>query len=92
MPAEPIRCSECGAPLKGIPTWLVSADVKFSCSSCPKRSSRAGIRMEPAIEPRGATAVADPDADPDAIEIEDLDEDSLDGADELEDLGDDTEI
>jgi len=48
--------------------------------------------MEPAIEPRGATAVADPDADPDAIEIEDLDEDSLDGADELEDLGDDTEI
>jgi len=85
MPSELIRCSDCGATFKGVPSWLATAKVKFTCTNCPKRPSRVA-RFEP---PMAAAAVleADPETDLNAVEIEDLDEDAeVDlGTDDLDD-------
>ena len=75
MPSEVIRCTDCGATFKAVPTWLVGAKVKFSCTNCPKRPSRVP-RYEPA--PVIMTAMeADPDDDMDG----DIPDDSEDDAD-----------
>ncbi len=74
MPSEVIRCTDCGATFKAVPTWLVGAKVKFSCTNCPKRPSRVA-RYEPA--PVVMTAM---EADPDDME-DDIPEDSEDDAD-----------
>lgn len=82
MPSEVIRCSDCGATFKAVPAWLRTAKVKFTCTNCPKRPSRAVARVEPAPEPRAALA-----ADPDAPDVD------MDGVEaELDDLGDEGEV
>jgi hypothetical protein len=83
MPSEVARCTDCNAPLKGVPSWLANAKVNFTCTNCPKRPSRAA-RYEPVIEAR---VVHSEDADAEIAEIEDLDEEAeLDNSDEAEDL------
>jgi len=86
MPSEAIRCTDCGATFRGVPSWLATAKVKFTCTNCPKRPSRAIARFE---TPVAATAVvdADPEADLDAAEMDEVDEDAdLDiSAEDLED-------
>ena len=74
MPSEVTRCIDCNAPLKGVPTWLATAHVKFTCNNCPKRPSRAA-RFEPAVEPRAVLAEA-PDAELEEAEIEDMDDET----------------
>ena len=77
MATETLRCTEGGTPFKGVPSWLRTAKVTFTCTSCPKRGSRSGARFEPAIEiPRPVhNLVAETDTDTDADEVEiDLDE------------------
>ena len=82
MPTEAIRCSDCGATFKGVPSWLRGAKVKFTCTNCPKRPSRLA-RYEPPVV---SAAVRDEEADLEAVEIEDMDEDAdLDLSDELDD-------
>ena len=79
MPTEAIRCSDCGATFKGVPSWLRGAKVKFTCTNCPKRPSRLA-RYEP------PAASINADADLEAVEIEDMDEDAdLDASDEMDD-------
>ena len=93
MPSETIRCSECGAPVRGVPSWLAGADVKFTCSSCPRRSGRVA-RFEPAGESRVALA-GDADPDLDLAEIDDLDEDAdadLEMSEELDDAKEDKDL
>ncbi len=89
MPTEAIRCSDCGAVFKGVPSWLRGAKVKFTCTNCPKRPSRLAR-----YEPPAATIMpmsADPDLE--AVEIEDLDEDAdLDLPDDLDDSKDDKDL
>ena len=87
-----IRCSDCGAIFKGVPAWLTGAKVKFTCTNCPKRPSRSVARFEPPPAPIVALE-ADPDADMDAVEIEDIEDDAdLDLAvDDLDDLKDEKE-
>ncbi len=86
MPSEAIRCTDCGATFRGVPSWLATAKVKFTCTNCPKRPSRAIARFEP---PVAAVAVvdADPEADMDAAEMDEIDEDAdMDiNTDDLED-------
>jgi DNA-directed RNA polymerase subunit RPC12/RpoP len=91
MPSEAIRCSDCGATFKGVPSWLITAKVKFTCTNCPKRPSRAVARFDPPIV---TAAVLDPEADLDAVEIDEVDEEAdLDiGADELEDVKDEKDL
>ena len=93
MPSEAIRCSDCGATFKGVPAWLATAKVKFTCTNCPKRPSRAVARFEP---PAVTAAVldADPEVDLDAAEMDEADEEAdLDiGADEMEDVKDEKEL
>jgi hypothetical protein len=82
MPTEAIRCSDCGATFKGVPSWLRGAKVKFTCTNCPKRPARLA-RYEPPVV---LAASVNSDADLEAGEIEDLDEDAdLDLSDEAED-------
>ena len=86
MPTEAIRCSDCGAVFKGVPTWLQGAKVKFTCTNCPKRPSRLA-RFEP---PAAAASVRSVDEDLEPSEIEDLDEEAdMDLSDELDDPKDD---
>ena len=86
MPTEAIRCSDCGAVFKGVPTWLQGAKVKFTCTNCPKRPSRLA-RFEPQVAAATARSV---DEDLEGAEIEDLDEDAdLDLPDDLDDPKDD---
>lgn len=92
MASELIRCTDCGATFKGVPAWLATAKVKFTCTNCPKRPSRIAR-----FEPPAVTAIAlDSDRDPDldGAEIEDMDEDAdLDmGADDLDDAKDDKDL
>jgi hypothetical protein len=75
MPSEVTRCNDCGAPLKGVPSWLATAHVKFACTNCPKRPSRA-VRHEPIAESHAALT-ADPD-------LEDADLDEMDEEADLE--------
>ena len=86
MPTEAIRCSDCGAVFKGVPSWLRGAKVKFTCTNCPKRPSRLA-RYEPPV-----VSIVERPSDPDmeAVEIEDLDEDAdLDLADDMDDVKED---
>lgn len=87
MPMEAIRCSDCGAVFKGVPTWLRGAKVKFTCTNCPKRPSRLA-RFEP---PAAAAApIRSTEEDLDSAEIEDLDEEAdMDLPDDLDDSKDD---
>ena len=76
MPSEIIRCTDCGAVFKGVPAWLSTASVKFSCTNCPKRPSRlARFDAAPAAS-LVKDKEEDDDADIDAVEIEDLDDDA----------------
>ena len=92
MPSEVIRCTDCGAVFKAVPSWLIGAKVKFSCTNCPKRPSRIA-RYEPAPVAI-STFSAEPDEDLDAIAIEDM-EDPSDlelPADEMDDIKDDKDL
>ena len=74
MPSEVIRCTDCGAVFKAVPSWLVGAKVKFSCTNCPKRPSRAA-RFE--VAPAAITTMtAEPEDDLDAIAVDDLDDEA----------------
>lgn len=92
MPSEVIRCSDCGAVFKGVPSWLAGAKVKFTCTNCPKRPARAIARFEapvaaiPAIE-------ADPEVEIDGVPMDELEEEAdLElAADDLDDLKDEKE-
>lgn len=75
MPSEAIRCTDCGAVFKGVPAWLSTASVKFSCTNCPKRPSRLA-RFDAAPAATLVKAKDEDDDDLDAVEIEDLDEDA----------------
>ena len=92
MASELIRCTDCGATFKGVPIWLATAKVKFTCTNCPKRPSRAVARFEPPAT-TAAALDTDADADIDAVEIDDMDEEAdIDlGADDLEDAKDEKE-
>lgn len=92
--AEVIRCSECGTTFKGVPLWLATAKVNFTCTSCPKKGTRGGMaRFEPTVmEQRSSSIELDG-------EVEDVDLDALDedvelelGDDDMEGLGDDKDI
>ncbi|MDQ2686804.1 MAG: hypothetical protein M3Y28_02945 [Armatimonadota bacterium] len=88
MSMEVPRCIDCGAPLKAVPTWLATAKVSFTCTACPRRSSRAryDAPVEAAAPP--AALLADPD-----LEGDDADESDEEADLELpaEDLGDSKE-
>ncbi len=89
MPTEAIRCSDCGATFKGVPSWLRGAKVKFTCTNCPKRPSRLA-RYESPVVPASAMSA---DADLEAGETEDLDEDAeLDLPDDLDDPKEDKDL
>lgn len=81
MPSEAIRCTDCGAVFKGVPAWLSTASVKFSCTNCPKRPSRLA-RFDAAPAASLIKAKDEDDDDLDAVEIEDLDEDAEPDIDE----------
>ena len=91
MANELIHCTDCGAVFKAVPAWLATANVRFTCTSCPKRARMAGARFEPAPEPI-ITLVREtgPDSDDelDPADIEDLDELDIGEAD-LDALGED---
>ena len=97
MATEVPLCSDCGTALKSVPTWLANAKVSFTCSACPRRSSRGAAAAASARFDRPAETsarIADKDPDLDTDEIEDLDEDAdLDmGADELDDVKEDAGV
>jgi len=88
MPSEAIRCSDCGATFKGVPSWLRGAKVKFTCTNCPKRPSRLA-RFEPPVV---SAAVRTPNSDLEPGEMDDLDEEAdIDLSDEMDDIKDDKE-
>ena len=93
MPSEAIRCSDCGATFKGVPSWLATAKVKFTCTNCPKRPSRAIARFETAAV-AAPVLDADPEADMSAAEMDEIDEEAdLDiNADESEDAKEDQDL
>jgi hypothetical protein len=88
MPDIP-HCTDCGAALKGVPSWMATAKVNFTCAACPRRSSRgAAARLDTPIEAR-SSVLGDTD-----IEVEDIDEieedsDTEMASDDLEELKDD---
>jgi hypothetical protein len=91
--AEVIRCNECGMQFKGVPSWLATAKVNFTCTSCPKKGTRGGMtRFEPIIEPQRASL--DLDSDLEEVDMDALDDDAdLDlGDDDLDALGDDKDL
>ena len=94
MATEVPRCSDCGAALKSIPTWLADAKVNFTCSACPRRSARSAASIAAArpIETPVRLTAADPDLE--GEDMEDIDEDAdLDlGADELDDVKEEAEL
>ena len=84
MPTEAIRCSDCGATFKGVPSWLRGAKVKFTCTNCPKRPARLA-RYEPPVA-AAPSADLNTDTDLEAAEIDDMDDEAeLDLPDELDD-------
>lgn len=98
MATEVPRCSDCGTALKSVPTWLANAKVSFTCSACPRRSSRgaaaaASTRLERPAETASSRLPGD-DPDLDTDEIEELEEDAdLDiGAEELDDVKEDADL
>lgn len=87
MPSEAIRCSDCGALFKGVPSWLRGAKVKFTCTNCPKRPARLA-RYEPPVA--AAALSSDKEMEPDKEledgEIEELDDEAdIDLTDEIDD-------
>lgn len=80
MPSEVIRCTDCGAAFKGVPAWLSTAKVKFTCTNCPKRPSRALARFDspaaPLLLDKDDDKGLDKDADLEAVELDDLDDEA----------------
>ena len=93
MPSEVIRCTDCGAVFKGVPSWLIGAKVKFTCTNCPKRPNRGVARFEP---PTPVVAILDPEseADLDAVAMDDPEDDAdLElAAEDLDDIKDEKEL
>lgn len=76
MPTEVPRCSECGAALKAVPSWLAGAKASFTCGACPKRPSRAAAspRIDKPVESKASDDGDDLDDLPE--DIEEIDEES----------------
>ena len=92
--AETIRCSECSTPFKGVPSWLATAKVTFTCTSCPKKGTRGTLaRFEPAIDVR-STEKDDIDTDIEEVDIDTMEDDAdLElGDEDLEALGEDKDL
>jgi len=92
--AETIRCSECGTPFKGVPPWLATAKVTFTCTSCPKKGTRGPLhRFEPAVETRQSPSM-ELDGDMEDVDMEGMDEDAeLElGDEDLDSIGEDKEV
>ena len=88
MPSEAIRCSDCGATFRGVPSWLATAKVKFTCTNCPKRPSRAVARFE---APVAAATVLEADPEADIADIDAADMDEIDEEADLDITGDEME-
>lgn len=93
MSMEVPRCYDCGAPLKAVPTWLATAKVSFTCTACPRRSSRVARFDAPveAVSPRAAL-LADPDLEGDDVDELDEEADLELPAEDLDASKDDLEI
>ena len=87
MATEVIRCTECNTVFKGVPKWLATAKVTFTCTSCPKKGTRNLTRFEPPIETRSVVSELDPDADIDAVDLDDVDDVDLELGDDDLDTG-----
>ena len=73
MATEIIKCTDCGAVFRGIPAWLTTAKVKFTCTNCPKRSRTNGANRAEVIT----------DVSPDLI-VKDIGLNAIDGEDDIE--------
>jgi DNA-directed RNA polymerase specialized sigma24 family protein len=71
------HCSECGKPIKSVPAWLATVDVRFNCDSCRQKHPRPFAPVD-VVSP--SISVADPDSDEPTDIIEG------DGATSLDDL------
>jgi hypothetical protein len=43
---ETVYCSECSKPVKAVPAWLATVDVRFSCESCRQKHPKAYAPVE----------------------------------------------
>jgi len=65
---EVVYCADCKKPLKSVPVWLASVNVRFSCDSCRQRHPRAALGYD---APSATEVAADDDVVADTTEIVD---------------------
>lgn len=94
MPTEVPRCSECGAALKAVPSWLAGAKASFTCGACPKRSARAATlsRIDKQIEAKTSAEVDDVDNAPEDVDETDEEADLEVSAEEHDDSKDEVDV
>ena len=69
MVYEVNHCSECGKPIRSVPTWLANVQVRFNCDTCRQKHPRPFAAVD-IVSP--TVGLADPDSDEpvDVIEAE----------------------
>jgi hypothetical protein len=61
---EVVYCSECEKPIKSVPSWLGSVNVKFSCETCRQKHPRPFLGPDSVVPSRGGRRGAE-DSDED---------------------------
>lgn len=59
MVYEVVHCAECGKPIKSVPSWLASVDVKFTCEACRQKHPRPFLGADNVAPVRSDRRVSD---------------------------------
>ena len=57
---EVVYCSDCKKPVKSVPSWLASVNVRFTCESCRQKHPRGVVGFD---APPGVRVGGDLDGD-----------------------------
>ena len=61
---EVVYCSDCKKPIKSVPTWLATVNVRFTCETCRQKHPRGVLGFDSGPGPR---VPGDPDLDAEEV-------------------------
>jgi hypothetical protein len=77
---EVVHCSECGKPVRSVPTWLADVEVRFNCDSCRQKHPRPFTPVDipvPSVSIDGEDKVVDPIEAEETTSLDDLLEEEM---------------
>lgn len=60
---EVVYCTECQKPIKSVPSWLASVDVRFSCDHCRQKHPKPFSAIDASPVDKPIRSIDDEDSD-----------------------------